>query len=191
MSPSPLFVPPKFPSCPRCPRKTRRKTPKKPINTGFLRLLGEFFSCPRFVPAVPGKTGSGDTQKAYKYGLSLSFRGSLSPLSPISRKTILFFIFRFPISFFKIGDNGDKMKKKPHISLIFGLFSIFMFQIFRGHGDKPGDSGDKWQILELSDNMIYFLILYSNTGKRLESGMPRKKRGFVFFDCIRMTGVQG
>ena len=34
-----------------------------------------------------------------------------------------------------------------------------MFQIFRGHGDKPGDNGDKWQILELSDTIIYFLIV--------------------------------
>ena len=86
---------------------------------------------------------------------------SLSPLSPISGKTILFSFFRFPISFFKIGDNGDKIKKKPHISLISGLFSIFMFQIFRGHGDKPGDSGDKWQILKLSDNVYCFLIIFS------------------------------
>ena len=82
----------------------------------------------------------------------------MSPLSPISRKIILFLFFRFPISFFKIGDNGDKIRKKVPISLISGLFSIFVFQILWGHGDKPGDNGDKWQILELSDNMIYFLI---------------------------------
>ena len=63
------------------------------------------------------------------------------------------------------------MKKKPHISLISGLFSIFMFQIFRGCGDKPGDSGDKWQILELSDNMIYFLIvLFYAFGDNGDSG---------------------
>ena len=95
----------------------------------------------------------------------------MSPLSPISGKTILFLFFRFPISFFKIGDNGDKIKKKPHISLIFGLFSISMFQIFRGHGDKTGDNGDKWQILELSDNMIYFLIvLFHDFGDNGDSG---------------------
>ena len=95
----------------------------------------------------------------------------MSPLSPISRKTILFFIFHFPISFFKIGDNGDNIKKKPHISLISGLFSIFMFQIFRGHGDKPGDNGDKWQILELSDNGCCFLIvLFYDFGDNGDNG---------------------
>ena len=95
----------------------------------------------------------------------------MSPLSPIFRKTILFFIFSFLISFFKIGDNGDKIRKKVPISLIYGLFSIFMFQIFRGHGDKPGDNGDKWQILELSDNMIYFLIiLFYDFGDNGDSG---------------------
>ena len=83
----------------------------------------------------------------------------MSPLSPISRKTILFFIFSFLISFFKIGDNGDKIKKKAHVSLISGLFSISVFQILRGHGDKPGDNEDKWQILELSDSTSYFLII--------------------------------
>ena len=63
------------------------------------------------------------------------------------------------------------MKKKPHISLISGLFSIFMFQIFRGHGDKPGDNGDKWQILELSDTIIYFLIiLFYDFGDNGDSG---------------------
>ena len=63
------------------------------------------------------------------------------------------------------------MKKKPHISLISGLFSIFMFQIFRGYGDKPGDNGDKWQILELSDTIIYFLIiLFYTFGDNGDSG---------------------
>ena len=95
----------------------------------------------------------------------------MSPLSPISGKTILFLFFRFPISFFKIGDNGDKIKKKPYISLISGLSFIFMFQIFRGHGDKPGDNGDKWQILELSDTIIYFLIIpFYDFGDNGDSG---------------------
>ena len=46
-----------------------------------------------------------------------------------------------------------------------------MFQTFRGHGDKPGDSGDKWQILELSDTIIYFLIiLFYDFGDNGDSG---------------------
>ena len=47
-------------------------------------------------------------------------------MSPIFSKTILFFYFSFLIIFFKIGDNGDKVKKKYHVSLIYGLFSISM-----------------------------------------------------------------
>ena len=152
----------------RCPRRflsvpwgMRRKSARKPVFTGFPRILEGFPICPR-CPLICPREGfgdkSGDSGKSHKYGLPKGFLGSLSPLSPISRKTILFFIFRFPISFFKIGDNGDKRKKKPHISFISGLFSISMFQIFRGHGDKLGDNGDKWQILELSDNVYCFLI---------------------------------
>ena len=108
----------------------------------------------------------------------------MSPLSPISRKTILFLFFRFPISFFKIGDNGDKIRKKVPISLISGLFSIFMFQTFRGHGDKPGDSGDKWQILELSDTIIYFLVIlfhdFGDTGTTGTNGKLWKVSPKVF-----------
>ena len=141
----------------RCPRSfrlspggMRRKSARKPVFTGFLRILGEFSICPRcpwFCPREGFGDRSGDTRKPRKYGVSEGFRGDLSPLSPISGKTILFFIFSFLISFFKIGDNGDKTRKKGHISFISGLFSIFVFQIFRGHGDKLGDNGDKWQIL--------------------------------------------
>ena len=144
MSPSLLFVPPKFPSCPRCPRKTRRKTPEKPINTGFLRILGEFPICPR-CPRICPREGfgdkSGDSVKSRKYGLSKGFRGSLSPLSPISGKTILFFIFRFPISFFKIGDNGDKIKKKPTFPLFPGFPPSSCFKFSGDTGTNLGTAG--------------------------------------------------
>ena len=141
----------------RCPRRflsvpwgMRRKSARKPVFTGFPCILEGFPICPR-CPRICPREGfgdkSGDSVKSCKYGLSKGFRGSLSPLSPISGKTILFLFFCFLISFFKIGDNGDKTRKKVHISFISGLLSISMFQIFRGHGDKLGDNGDKWQIL--------------------------------------------
>ena len=146
-----------FGRCPRqfsfVPWRTRRKRVRKPLFTGFLRILEGFPicpRCPRFCPREGFGDRSGDMKKPRKYGLSEGFEGNLSPLSPISGKIILFFIFSFLISFSKIGDNGDKIRKRP----IFPLFSGFSpFSCSKFYGDTgtnlgtTGTNGRFWNYL--------------------------------------------
>ena len=82
----------------------------------------------------------------------MSLFSILSPLSPILKKIIRKEKIKNKIVFEKIGDNGDKLLRKPSESLYLLAFWVSPLPVFPGDN---GDSGDNWEIFPKSSESPY------------------------------------